>query len=213
MKISRLTIRIVMVLSLTAPLAFANPIDPRIVVAGDTGSTPIPGLTFDFTINANGGGFFPFANASGINWFNLSLTTKTPDGATNEGAYDVESDLFLEHRVSFSSDFSTVTILFYGTNSNFPGIPFDPNWSSTDEEQENDLPFGSHFYISLNNSDQAFNDTNGFGGWVAGEKFFGAANVPEPGAFTLLLSGILALGVPLARRKRPGRRSNRIAAD
>jgi hypothetical protein len=129
----------------------------------------------------------------------------------------VESNLFVSHRVTFSSDFSTVTILLYGINSDFPGIRFDPNLFPPEEDEDLRLrlpiPFGSHFYISLNNSDQEFDATDGFGGWVAGEKFFATANVPEPGAFTLLLSGILGLGVPLARRKRPGRRSSRIAAD
>ncbi len=201
MKPFRPVILMTVLMALAVPLALADPIDPRMVVGGSATSEPILGLTFQFKVNQSGGGFFDFANVSGINWTNLSLTTKTPlDGnspITDLKAYNISSDLFVNNTIIFSSDFSNITILFFGTDPNHPGIPFDPKYKEfLNNSCEWQPPFGSHFYINLNNvcSDR--------GGWVPGATVYGAANVPEPGTLTLLLSGILAIGISVSRRRR-----------
>ncbi len=214
MKSFRPVILMTVLMALAVPLALANPIDPRMVVGGNATSDPIFGLTFQFQINESGGGFFDFANASGINWTNLSLTTKTPlDGnnnpITDPGAYNIYSDLFARNTILFKNDFSDITVLFFGTDSNHPGIPFDPAYEEKDFllDNSNSLrlpPFGSHFYISLNDVDNipGIDNSDGAGGWVPGAIVYGAANVPEPGTLTLLLSGILAIGISVSRRRR-----------
>jgi hypothetical protein len=210
MKFLRPVLLIVGLMALAIPMALANPIDPRIVVGGRAASEPIFGLTFHFNVNGNGGGFFDFANASGIDWINLSLTTRTPldgnnDPITNPEDYNISSDLFASNRILFSNGFSNITILFFGIDANHPGIPLDPAFEEEEDfvfanEVEDNPPFGSHFYISLNDGDDF--DPNGRGGWVPGATVYGAANVPEPGTLTLLLSGILAIGISVARRRR-----------
>jgi len=210
MKFARLVIWTAFLTGVAVPLALADPIDPRIVVGGRSASEPITGLTFMFQVNGAGGGYFEFANASGIDWTNLSLTTETPldqnhDLITNPEAYNVSSDLFSGNKIFFSNDFTTIRILFFGVDPKHPGIPFDPAFEEEDFVFANDVeddnpPLGSHFYISLNDGD--LSNPDGAGGWVPGAKVFGAANVPEPGTLTLLLSGILALGISVSKRRR-----------
>lgn len=201
---------VVAALSLAVSAAHAGTIpDPKILVMGSGYSTPVYGLSFTFAANSSGGGSRDFCNASGIDWVELSIATAMPYGwvegvwvaLDSPAYYDVGSSLFTDSGLSFGTN--SLTIRLFGLDDGHNGIPFieDPPGPGSKAELDNEDPWGSHFFISLDNA-----QTPGVGGWLGKNQnplVFGAtANpVPEPGTFALVLGGLLVLGL----RSRRGR--------
>jgi hypothetical protein len=215
------------VLICTVSIALADGIpDPRIVIGGDYASTPVYGANFSFTSNSLGGGYYGdypqnygpggFVNVSNADWTSLVITVPTPtdnSGAyiTAREAYDVDAytaRIFRFWDIQFSGDNSLLTILFWGTGfyiSGETGIFYTGIPTEAGEE----YLAAAHFSINLN--DEGTNP-DGSGGWKRGDQglaFSATANaIPEPATFSLLLGGVIALGVRVAWGKRTRRVSN-----
>jgi hypothetical protein len=118
--------------------ALAQSKDPKVIIHGvgggglrpftqcpPEGCTPV-GVTFGFTVNHNGGSPLFFNNASGQNWFSLTLTE------TGVPAQDVScaQSLFLSCTVTGQED-GSVQIVLSGIRGANPrnGIPAGANFS------------------------------------------------------------------------------------
>lgn len=183
--------------------------DPKILVMGSGYSEVLHDLDFTFAANPSGGGSLDFFNASGVDWAELSIATAMPYGiignvwvALNSPQYyNVASDLFTDSALSFGT--SSLTIRLFGLDSQHPGIRFtggNPG-GNPGGKADNEAPYGSHFFINLDNT-----DTPDVGGWLGegGEPLAFRATAtpaPEPGTFVLVLGGLLALGLRFRRRR------------
>ena len=168
-------------------------------------SEDLYGLAFNFASTTNGGGNFPFHNASGVDWWELRIATAMPYGYVDDvwvaldspTYYDVASDLFTSSALSFGD--GGLTIRLWGLDDGHTGIPstsFGPG-----DKSDREGGWGSHFTINLDDG-----ETPGTGGWL-GEShgplaFSATANpVPEPATFALVLGGLLVLGFRSRRQR------------
>jgi hypothetical protein len=157
--------------------------------------------------NATGGMCRAFGNYTGAPITSVNFTTTIPDANSDPmicsaGPYFEFCD-FVLNPVD-----GTLTVQFFGTNSDHPGIPVAPAGSTLVD----------NFFINLNNPTMC--DTNGanctqpdsntaVGDWLAGslpEVFTAAVNgavAPEPADWMLLLAGMSAL---IARSRFHGNR-------
>lgn len=181
MKISRVSLVVLLSLLFTA-LAFADTIkDPKIVIRGISGSSACPaggctpvGNDFTFTVPASGHGTLFFTNASGKNWTSLSLIET---GVPAE-AISCTQSLFLSCSVHTLEN-GSVEILLAGVKGGNP---------------RNGILAGANFAIGLFCVDDSC--------WPGGLTFTAhatAASAPEPGTIALMVTG---LGAIVSRRKR-----------
>jgi len=168
--------------------------------------------------SAAGGLCRAFENHSGGTFHSLSFTAPFANNPSDPflcspGQFFTNCD-FIVDGFKFSSGTPgsritsgiTITVEFFGTNSDHPGIPsVDP---STNPCATLTLPLAPGcFFLNLNNPGcdatgvcdlpQPTNGTSP-GDWGADVTFSAAAATPEPGTWALLLGGI---GVLLARAK------------
>ena len=128
-----LILGVIFLLVFNASLALADGItDPQIHTGADTDATPV-GLTFTFTSNSTGGGYFSdfnggpggFVNASGVDWTSLLIEVPTAyvDGSpiVDPNDYLVFKDLLFAN-VDVTVDSTSVTILLYGVGGDYSGI-------------------------------------------------------------------------------------------
>ena len=179
----------------------------RIVVGGPGDPDPA-GLSFEFTSNASGGGFFPFYNNSGVDWVNLLIQLPEP---ISFSSLDVTNTRFVNTELIWASESSIAAIFLHGVSvpvcgvegcfQEFPGIPYDPYYNPIDPPL---FPI-STFFIGLNNApiDGLVDpDPEGDGDWGPNKTFHATANVPEPATLVLLLGGLAVMGLSSLRRKR-----------
>lgn len=203
---------------------------------GGSGCTDPPITMLAFTmdpvtgtgVTGTGGMCKHFGNHTGSSFTTLSFTTAFPthnlgvdpflcSGGTVFEFCDFIVDGSPRHHSSgdfISSGGSTITVEFFGINSDHPGIPdLGPTAPLT----------ADNFYLNLNNpvcSPAGIcsqpNVDPGAGDWIdpsspsgspTGSKIVFAANVPEPASWMLLLS---AAGALLARNRlrKPGSAAN-----
>lgn len=161
--------------------------------------------------NSHGGMCLAFGNHTGAPITSLKFTTTIPDANTDPmlcsaAPYFENCDYVLD-----TAD-NTLTIEFFGTDIDFPGIPVAPDCSLL---STNCLVPPNNFFINLNNPTCDLNgnnctqpaDINGTGDWLSGggqpEVFSAVANgVPEPRSLALLLIGVGGLAAAIARRRR-----------
>jgi hypothetical protein len=151
--------------------------DPKMVPltgnAGGCGSTPITLLPFTFMVDSSGDSTTTgecFSNTSGVPINSLQVTTSLPavqNNPCNSTLYDFteSGDLFANDSCNFNSQTKLLTVTFFGTGGNFPGVPV-----KTD------------FFMDM-------------AGWSSDQSFVGLANppLPEPGSALLLSVGLAAL--------------------
>ena len=107
MKISR-NFAVLMLLVVASAMAFADGIDPQIIVHGAGNSQVCPvggcksitGLTFSFSIPASGSGTLFYTNNSGQNWTSLALVEQCPNGVCAVPAADIKCHSALFHSCS-----------------------------------------------------------------------------------------------------------------
>ncbi len=144
--------------------------------------------------NSMGGLCLAFGNHSGVTFSSLAFTTTIPD-ANPDPMLCSPGPFFTNCAYVVNTTNDTLTVEFFGTNSDHPGIP--------DAGTQTD-----NFFINLNNPvcdangrncSQPFSDT-AKGDWLTGgapDTFSGVANaVPEPTSGLLLLT---VLGAMVAR--------------
>jgi PEP-CTERM motif-containing protein len=190
-------------LLLSAGFAKADgmPADPRMVVTDplciENCGTALEGTTFNFSSNANGGGFLTFVNVSGVDW--TTLLIETGSDPFNVPAADVtcETNAFLS---CVSTDLAGGITAIY--------------LSGLNNDNANGIPDNFQFFIGLNDDiNQVPNqDPNGSGGWGANRSFSAAANVPspttpvpEPATLTLMGAGIATF---IAKRRLKRQQAN-----
>ena len=158
---------IAIVIAMCAAFAHADSItDPTIIIRDPPcgqGCTPV-GLNFSFGTPADGTGVLFFNNASGLDWFSLSLAESGVDAS----AITCVTDVFANCSVSTVN--SLTTILLSGLNSDFHGIGAGQNFS---------IVFGC--------------ESGECDPWPGDLDFTARANVPEPGTMALLFTGIGAI--------------------
>ena len=156
-----------LVIATCAAAAHADSItDPTIIIRDPPcgqGCTPV-GLNFTFSTPADGTGALFFNNASGLDWFSLSLAESGVDAA----AITCLTDAFVNCSVSTVNGLTT--ILLSGLGSDFAGIPAGNNFS---------IVFGC--------------ESGECEPWPGDLDFTARANVPEPGTMALLFTGIGAI--------------------
>jgi hypothetical protein len=197
--------------------------------AGDSSCSDPPIFSDIFSLpatNASGGLCRAFGNHTGHNLTSLSFTapyqTTNPDffcaTGTSTVAYFQNCDFNVDGTIyhtgdtppSFRSpDGHTITVEFFGTNSDHQGIPVDTTTGCTDTSTD---PACFNFYINLNSRIcsplsstcvlvQPTGGPNGngtAGDWGANVVIGGVANAPEPRTGVFVLT---ALGVLLARMR------------
>lgn len=209
-----------LLLFMSAPMANAA----RIIIGGPGDPIPV-GLTFTFTSNELGGGFFELYNDSGVPWVNLLI--ELPNPVAYGPGLEAFSTVFGYRSFDRDDNGDVVAILFFGVGelprTNCPdaicaGIPYDPDYDPDAIPPVDPL---SAFWISLNDPDPEYNepldplglqdpflrDPAGAGGWGDTQTFNATANVaanvvPEPTTLVLLMSGLAAMGLYSLRRKR-----------
>jgi hypothetical protein len=180
----------------SASLAHADgvPVDPQMDVSDPTCGetcTPIEGTTFTFTSNNNGGGFFTFQNASGVDWTSLLVETGSFPFNVPANSVTCTTNAFLSCQV-FDLAGGVTAMYFSGVNSI--------------ESELGAVGILNTFVFTVNLNDLVDGVPNtspsGSGGWGAARDFSATANatspVPEPGTLTLMGIG---LGALLARKK------------
>jgi hypothetical protein len=160
-------IALALVIGTCAVAAHADSIvDPTIIIRDPACSgncTPV-GLNFTFGTPADGTGVVLFNNASGLDWFSLSLSESGVDAA----AITCLTDAFVNCSVSTVNGLTT--ILLSGLGPDFAGIPAGHNFS---------IVFGC--------------ESGDCQPWPGDLDFTARANVPEPGTMALLFTGIGAI--------------------
>ena len=158
---------IALVIIMCAAFAHADSItDPTIIIRDPPcgqGCTPV-GLNFSFGTPADGKGVLFFNNASGLDWFSLSLA----ESGVDAGAITCLTDAFANCSVSTVNGLTT--ILLSGLGPDFAGIPAGHNFS---------IVFGC--------------ESGECDPWPGDLDFTARANVPEPGTMALLFTGIGAI--------------------
>jgi hypothetical protein len=166
---------------------------------GDSGCTDPPIFSDIFTLpatNATGGMCQAFGNYTGAPITSVKFTTTIPDANADpmicSAAPYFESCDFVVDTLD-----DTITVEFFGTNSDHPGIPVAPAGGTLVD----------NFFINLNNPvcnpatglcTQPDTST-GVGDWLAGglpEVFTAAVNgatAPEPATWLFLLGGLSLL--------------------
>jgi hypothetical protein len=166
---------------------------------GDSSCSDPPIFSDIFTLpatNATGGMCRAFGNYTGAPITSVKFTTTIPDANADpmicSAAPYFESCDFVVDTLD-----DTITVEFFGTNSDHPGIPVAPPGTTLVD----------NFFINLNNPTVCDANGNnctqpdtstGVGDWLSGgapEVFTAAINgaVPEPATWMLLLSGMSAL--------------------
>ncbi len=163
-----LRIAVVLVIVTCAVAALADSItDPTIIIRDPAcpgeSCTPV-GLNFTFGTPADGTGAVFFNNASGLDWFSLSLSESGVDAS----AITCLTDAFANCSVSTVNGLTT--ILLSGLGPDFTGIPAGHNFS---------IVFGC--------------ESGDCEPWPGDLDFIAKANVPEPGTMALLFTGIGAI--------------------
>ena len=186
----------------SAAIAHADGLaDPRMIVSDPPcfeGPCPNPvGLTFSFTSNANGGGFFEFTNESDFDWTSLLIETGSDPFTVPPNLISCQTNAFLSCVVS---DLGGGVTAMYLSGVTAPGCEFGC---------ANGIPDFDIFTINLNGeADSPVDESpDGSGGWGSGRNFSASANVPppvpEPATITLMAAG---LGVFFAKKKLGNRR-------
>jgi len=159
-------------------MAFADGIDPQIIIHGVNGGGAPQGmgvgLNFNFSVPASGSGTLTFTNTSGVNWTSLALIEK----GHAVPAADIKCRSYL-----FSS--CTATTL---KNGNVEIL-----LSNAGFNKDTGIKNGQSFSISFACVNKSC--------WPGGLQFGGHANgstVPEPGTIALMMTG---LGALVSRRK------------
>lgn len=169
------------VLLLTAVPAVVRADNPHIIIKGDPpASTIVTGTSFSFGANGSGGGDFTFANESGQDWLQISVTAllASPNIPVTCGP----------------GPFETCTISNHPMNGAFLyDILFGPVTSGG-------ITNGEVFSVDLNDSGS---DPNGSGSWPPLQDFKAQANVPEPSGVFLVLAGSLLVAGVVRYRRRP----------
>jgi hypothetical protein len=182
MKVSQLC-ALALLLLVGSVMAFANGIDPKVIIHGvNGGGSPVKcspevctnvGLNFKFTVPASGSGTLFFTNASGVNWTSLKLIEVVPVVA----AANIKCASYLfKSCTTMTLPNGSVEILLQGVN----GL-------NADRGIKNGASFSIQFACVGN------------GCWPGGLKFGGHANsVPEPGTIALVMTGLCGI---VSRRK------------
>ena len=157
-----------MMVGLFATSAFADSVqDPKIIIRDPAcqppGCTPV-GTSFTFGTPQSGTGALFFNNASGVNWFNLTLV----ESGVPAAAISCITDVFASCTASTVNGITT--ILLSGVGGSFTGLLAGQNFS---------IVFGC--------------ETGSCDPWPGGLDFTATANVPEPGTMALLATGIGAI--------------------
>jgi hypothetical protein len=190
--------------------------------AGDSGCSDPPIFSDIFTLpatNSHGGLCRAFGNHTGHSLNSLTFTAAypsvNPDFFCSAAPYFTDCDFNVDGTIYHNGDTPpsfpttgghTITVEFFGLNSDRHGIPVDTVTGCTDTSTD---PACYNFYINLNSyldlngrpctpftrGCTQPTGTTGSGDW-AGTTFAGAANVPEPRSGALILT---VLGVFLAR--------------
>src|SRR5438045_2540665 len=150
--------------SLFAVAAHADSIaDPTIIIRDPAcpGTCMAVDTSFTFGTPSSGIGTLFFNNASGVNWFNLSLT----ESGVASNLITCVTDAFASCTVTTVNN--VTTIFLSGIGNGFTGIPDSHNFS---------IVFG----CSTGKCDP----------WPGDLDFTAHANVPEPATMALLATGI-----------------------
>jgi hypothetical protein len=179
--------------ALFSATAWADGIDPKVIIQKGGGSVPIVGNSFSFNVDSSGGGLFDFiAPTTGEDIFSLALIfSQTP----TTGPFNCDTGgFFATCGFTFNSN-GTVTVLFSGASEDESELVDDacealPVLGCDTNDVNGGIEEGLDFGINLGTS-----------GWVPGEKVTGFTNVPEPSTLVLLLAclGFVA-GVALLKR-------------
>lgn len=130
-----------------------------------------------------GGGIVALAGASNTGYYSF-----LPSAATNPGVISCET-CFSQTAAGLLVGIPAVNGDFPHNVFGFPGSPgMDPLWQVAEAYNSTDAPANSPFTVFISNA------TIGGGG-------FGGGGVPEPGTWSLLGAGMLALAYTARRRK------------
>jgi hypothetical protein len=191
MKISQIC-ALVLLLVVGSVMAFADGIDPQVIIKGVGGGGGAPvncgdhgcvnvGLNFSFGVPAGGSGTLYFTNKSGVNWTSLALIEICKDGCAVPAA-DIKCHSYLfESCTTQTLKNGNVEILLAGVKGS----------QNPDKGILNGQSFAIQFACVNKNC------------WPGGLDFGGHANanasgVPEPGTIALMVTG---LGALVSRRK------------
>ena len=179
--------------ALFSATAWADGIDPKVIIQNGGGSVPIVGNSFSFNVDSSGGGLFDFiAPTTGEDIFSLALIfSETP----TTGPFNCDTGgFFATCGFTFNSD-GSVTALFSGASEDEPEL-VDDICEKSGLCDTNDINGGIE-------EGQDLGINLGTSGWVPGEKVTGLINVPEPSTLAFLLAGLGFVGACVARLTRP----------
>ena len=188
---------------------FARADNMSLIGGSGCSDPPIFNEVFTFSSNSTGGECLAFGNYTGGTMGSLSITTKIPDANTDANTCS-GGNFFLHCTFTIDTVNDTLTVDFFGTNSDSRGIPEAPGCSSF----TTDCTLPNNFSINLNNlvcdpttglcSPPSSDD--GTGDWLSGGKpeSFTATATPEPQYVVPLLAafGALIVRQRFVRRRR-----------
>jgi hypothetical protein len=197
------TLAALLFLASTAWADGSSSTDPKMIPtggsAGGCGSTMVnSSSSFTIAVNSDGNstpgstggdcfnyiGLIPPASLTVSGMLPTSLITLDGNPCTSD-LYEFASTLFSKSSCSFNSNTDVLTVTFFGTNSDFPGIAPGgkpcPEPTAVDETNAVAItPYCSEFYMDLS-------------GWSGVSSFSGKLQIPEPDSLALLALGLLAL--------------------